>query len=416
MPPPDSGGTEPTVELVSDGDLPPRPLRVLCASRTARRTGSAVSLSLFMHGTDRSRVVPIGAFAKRGPVTSELAAAGIPVHILSWGRLGQLGWIIEAVRVLRREKVDVVYLNSAVEFCRAVGIAAKLLRIPMFWYIRENPDGPRVRRLHRWIRWLPQRVVAVSRAVEEGLVWRDDTLCIENGVDPGEFHPEGGRSEFRTRWSIPDHAFVFATVGGVVPEKGTDLFVRAGARVGREAADSHFLIVGDGPRTFEAELKQFIAAHPPLRRQVTMTGRIDDVHRAMAAADVVVVPSVWESFPRVVLEAMASGRPVIASAVGGIPGIVDEGATGWLVPPGDEDALVARMSECMGDPSGLAAFGLTARQRVIREFSLERHVQRVEGVVIELWRGTKTPVRTARRRRGRGRTPVVPPSGSRSGR
>jgi glycosyltransferase involved in cell wall biosynthesis len=108
---------------------------------------------------------------------------------------------------------------------------------------------------------------------------------------------------------------------------------------------------------------------------MVLTGRLDDIPQVMAAIDVLVMPSLWEGFPRSLIEAMACGRAAIASDVGEIPYILEGGASGRLIPRGDLPALIQAMEDLGARKDSLPELGMRARERVMAEFTLERHVK-----------------------------------------
>ncbi|MCI0355699.1 MAG: glycosyltransferase family 4 protein [Acidobacteria bacterium] len=195
-----------------------------------------------------------------------------------------------------------------------------------------------------------------------------------NGVNVSRFsgEPSAFRREIRSDLGLaPDSALVM-TVAALIPQKGMDDFLRAAAQVLAHRPDVAFVIVGDGPEdgTLRTQAEQLgIAA------KVRFTGLRSDVHRLMPAADVIVVPSVWqEPAGLVVLEAMAAARPVVATRVGGIPEYLEEGASGILVEPRMPRQIAGAVLGLLDSPETAAAMGATGRRRVQQLFALERWV------------------------------------------
>jgi glycosyltransferase involved in cell wall biosynthesis len=147
--------------------------------------------------------------------------------------------------------------------------------------------------------------------------------------------------------------------------------------------DVHARLIGHEELSTVAEL-QAAAAERGVDHLVTFEGFRADVAQVMADLDVFVLPSLWEGFGLVLLEAMAAGRPVVASAVGPIPEIVVDGVTGLLVPPGDPAALAEAVIKLLRDPELAAAFGRAGRARAERELRLDTMVERTEALYDEL--------------------------------
>jgi glycosyltransferase involved in cell wall biosynthesis len=168
-----------------------------------------------------------------------------------------------------------------------------------------------------------------------------------------------------------------AVVGRLIPIKGHEVLLRAVARARDRIPGLTLEVAGDGE--LEPELRAS-AAGLGLGDAVTFLGRVAPADPVLERAEVVLVPSFGEGFGMVALEAMERGRPVIASAVGGLPEIVDDGRTGLLVPPGDVEALADAIAELASDPGRVAAMGAAGRARALTEFSQERCTERIEAL------------------------------------
>ena len=270
---------------------------VLYAAHTAALKGSAVSLGQLILGLDRGRFEPAVVFSKPGYWVHHLGERGVPCHVLR-GR-GFWGWrlVSEAKAVMDRAGVDLVHLNSAVPFCKYVGIAARLRRIPVIWHIREDPGSRRVRRLKKWVRVLADRVFVVSSELErffDGF----PVVKVFNGVDVDRFRPDLKGDGFRERFHIPAEAFVFGIVGTIEERKGTLAFLRAAEEVARSAPDARFAVIGDGMAEDVETVRRYLSERARLASRVVLTGRLEEIHRVLAELDVLVMPSLWEGFPR----------------------------------------------------------------------------------------------------------------------
>jgi glycosyltransferase involved in cell wall biosynthesis len=164
-------------------------------------------------------------------------------------------------------------------------------------------------------------------------------------------------------------------VGRLVPVKGIETLLRAFDNARRERPDLTLDIVGDGPLRQELEA---LAADLGLGSSVRFLGRVENARHEMERAAAVVVPSLGEGFGMVALEASERGRPVIATSVGGLPEIVEDGRTGVLVPRGDVAALAAALVALVDDPARAEAYGRAARERALAEFSLARCADRTD--------------------------------------
>ncbi|HMG54010.1 MAG TPA: glycosyltransferase, partial [Kofleriaceae bacterium] len=193
-------------------------------------------------------------------------------------------------------------------------------------------------------------------------------LVIPNGIELGRFHPmPDGRDRIRRELAIAPGAWVIGTVGRVAVEKNHALLVKAVAPL--LGPETHLVIAGDGQLL--PALTELVGSLG-VARYVHLLGARRDVPEILNALDTFVLSSDTEGLPLVVPEAMATALPVISTAVGGVPGVLDEGQTGFLVAAGDEQALRDRAAALRADPAASRAMGERARAAAVARFSAER--------------------------------------------
>lgn len=226
-------------------------------------------------------------------------------------------------------------------------------------------------------------VIAVSRTVADSVhrwyrVPRARIAVVPNAIDPRVFQPvPERRAALRATWDVSDADPVLLTVGILSDQKGVDVAIEALARLHARGRRARLVVVGDGP--FRPALERLARARE-VTGAVTFAGALanDDTAAYYGAADVFLFPTLRvEAFGVVTIEAMAAERPVIVSRIGATPEIVDEGVTGFLVPPGDVDALAARIVLLADDPARARAMGQRGRARVLAEWTREAHVRRI---------------------------------------
>ena len=254
-----------------------------------------------------------------------------------------------------RQRVDVVLGSWAYPDGFAAVVLAELLGVPAVVKLHGSDMNvvARLRGPRRRLEWaLPRaaRVVAVSRPLAEQArslgVSPERIDVVRNGIDRATFRPRD-RSEARRELGLADDRRIVLYVGHVIPSKGALDLVRAYASGGPRLKSSRLVMIGDGSateecRTLASELgvdASFVGARPH-----------EEIATWLAACDVLALPSWNEGMPNVVLEALASGRPVVASRVGGIPDVVDSDAAGLLVPPRDPTALGGALEGVLGEP------------------------------------------------------------------
>ena len=195
---------------------------------------------------------------------------------------------------------------------------------------------------------------------------------VGEGVDLGEFHPGVDGSVFRKEFGIAEEAIVFGLVSMIRGEKGYNHFVNAAAKVLEKYPSARFVIAGDGEiGRVEKLRKKILEMFPQQPSPVMLVGYREDVPKVMAAIDVLVLPSKQEAQSLVIPQAFATGKPVIASNVGGIPENVRDGVNGFLVSPGDEKGLAAAMEQLAASPDLRKRFGAAGLELARRELSFD---------------------------------------------
>jgi sugar transferase (PEP-CTERM/EpsH1 system associated) len=223
---------------------------------------------------------------------------------------------------------------------------------------------------------LADQIICVSEQVADFVVQRvgvprEKTVVIPNGVELEDFNDLPTSEEARSVLDLPPDKALVGTVTRLNEVKRVDVLLEASARL----EGAHTVIVGDGPERTRLEA---MAHRLGLAPRVHFVGQQLDVRPWLAALDVFLLPSDWEGMSNALLEAMAAGLPVVATAVGGTPEVVVEGATGFLVPPGDPAALAEVTTRLLGDSDLRSAMGEAGRARAERHFSIAETVRRTE--------------------------------------
>jgi glycosyltransferase involved in cell wall biosynthesis len=282
----------------------------------------------------RTLFIPRGAFSTWGP----LYAASIAPALAAY-----------------RNKVDVVLGSWAYPDGFAAVIAAKLLGVPCVVKLHGSDINiiaklPGARRMLAWALKRAERIVAVSRPLADEVILLgcapDRVKVVMNGVDAALFRPRD-RDAARKQLGLPANGPLAVYVGNLKPEKGVLDLGHAWARVLRDVPDATLLVVGDGP--LRGELEHVTNVHGERVRLIERQP-LERVPTYMAAADILVLPSHSEGTPNVVVEALASGRRIVATAVGGVPDLITSSTLGALVAPGQPDALGAAIATALRSP------------------------------------------------------------------
>lgn len=372
------------------------------ASGSVRRSKILLVLTTTLGGTglhayhlakdlNRSKFDVALAYGPGQPLDRDIEQLGVPVHHLSMVRslspFTNLRGLIRLYRLMRREEFDLVCSQCSIAGCLA-RVAAKMAGVPVSIFIIQlyashDYVRPVKRRLYLWIErvmdWLTDHYVAVSSAMkEEGLrkriVPQEKVSVIYNAIDLRSYDPASVR-DARRSLGIDPGCRVVGTISRLERQKGIPYLLQAIALVRETVPDVRVLIVGDGPLRMQMEE---LAHEIGVAQNAIFTGWRRDTADLLACMDVFCLCSLWESFGFVLVEAMAMKRPVVATRVGGIPEVVEDGQTGFLVSPEDPDALAEKVHKLLRDPALALRFGEAGRKRVEEHFSVGRMVAKYE--------------------------------------
>ncbi len=358
-----------------------RPLRVVQVVRSLRTGGQEMLLTRLVERLDPSRfaiavLVLQGHDEAGGALWKRIAARGIEVRGLFAPPAGfSPRLVVDLARALRALRADVVHAHNFQPLLYT-GLASRLTPGVAIVATAHGYRTWGTFRFDRALRWLlPRHVVAaVSPELATALAARGyESEVVLNGVDVDGLAPTADRAPFRAALGLDREAWVIGTVGRLAPEKDHATLLRAMRRVVDVEPNARLLIAGDGP--LRRELEE-LARTLDLGDRVRFLGERSDVHGLLSALDVFCLSSRTEGTSLSLLEAMAGEVPVVATAVGGTPSVVDGGAAAKLVAANDPEALAAALLEVGRDrdaASGRAALG---RRIVVSRFALRKMVDR----------------------------------------
>lgn len=367
------------------------PLRVMFLITSMPVGGAEVLLVNLIRGLDRERFVPLLCCMKDlGPLGEEMAAEVPAFHdiirnkydITVAGRLAQL---------FRQERIDALVTVGAGDKMFWGRIAAHLARVPVVVSAIHStgwPDGIGLLNRLPWLTRWTDAFIGVAQAHGEHLTHVErfpahKVRVIPNGVDTHRFTPERKGTGVRRELGLDPAAPVVGIVAALRPEKDHELFLRAAARVRADQPAARFLIVGEGP---ERPRLEALCVQLGLKEAVLFLGNRSDIPDLLAACDVFALTSKMEANPVSILEAMATGKPVVAPRVGSIAESVIEGETGFLTTAGDEVQAARAISQLLTDRQLAGDMGRAGRAAVDARWSLRRMVEGYEGLITEIYR------------------------------
>ena len=351
-----------------------------------------------------------------GPLRNEIEAMGIPVEVLP-GRhhsflslpkfLKEMADIRkELIRLLQKYQIDVIQTHLLRSLDFLVGsLKFSDPNLLVFWTVHNYQFELRADQLpgQRWLlrpknylhntlyRMASRRIngfIAVSDEVERAILQtmrvnksRVTTIC--NGVDVRRYQQKFDRNAIRTNIGLKETDRVMIVVGTLKEQKGHRYLVQAAAPLIAQKDNLHILFAGDGPLrdSLQQQVQQL-----GLENNIHFLGNRKDIPDLLAASDYFVLPSLWEGLPMALIEAMASGIPVLATCVSGSQQVVASGETGVLVPPGDVDQLRQAMSEMIANPEHAKQMGQAGSAHVEALFGAGKQADEHLALYLKEWR------------------------------
>jgi glycosyltransferase involved in cell wall biosynthesis len=386
----------------------PMALNVLYIHSSADLYGSDKSLLRLLRHRDPAKISPVVCLPYRGPLVEEIEMLGITVHILEMGvvrrrsldPVGVAELLVNTVtgargiyRIIKDEEIDIVHTNTSAVFSGA--IAARIARVPHVWHVREIYQLGAVpgKVYAALIDWLSMRIICVSNAVKDHLAsyrmkCARKTAVVHNGIAVPECGTEGGPALFLAHRGIPAGNMYIGAVGRINRVKGHEVFVEIASRVKERYPRACFLIAGDvfslkGDRR-EARRAEALRKHIQrlgLERDVFLLGYVKNIEEIYGVLDVYLFTSVLpDSFPTTVLEAMASGVPVVASDIGGVRDIITDGENGLLVPAGDVAGFAGAIEKIVTDDALRRRLVQRGKETCRERFTVEKNIREIERI------------------------------------
>ena len=366
---------------------------ILYVANSAEIGGGNRSLLTLWDGLASRGVNPIVVSPAVGPLVRECQGLGITCHIIndpgpswqqpvdSWSRMTRWRGLIEEYRV------SLIHTNGS-SGARAVGWASWTLGLPLVCHCRFPEKRAFVKWNYRFVK-KPDVMIFNSQGLhrEMGPVYADvcprtRQLVVSNAVDLDRFRP---------RPKSPGDPLRVGIVANLLRVKGhVDFGEMARALIDRGWDSAEFWVIGGELEPgYQVELQQ-LAASLKVSGRVRFLGFRDDIEELISALDVLVCASHVEPFGRCLIEAMACERPLVATMVGGIPEVVEDGVSGFLVPPGDPRSLADAVERLLRDDHLRRKMGCSGRKRVEQLFSKEAHANRIYEIYRELIDQTET--------------------------
>lgn len=363
-----------------------RPLRVMHIVDRLQPGGMELGVVKLVNGLDPGAVAS-SICSTRPTAIRHVVASDIPVHELRRREGNDPKFVWQLLQLFRRERPDIVHTHAWGTLLEGLS-AARVARVPVVIHgehgtLQLKPLQVRAQRF-AWGR--VDRVLSVSSRLAERMAAATGfplgrIQVIRNGVDLSRFQ-EVDRGQARAALGLEPGTLAVGTAGRLVPVKDQARLLEATAALAAQGVAATTFFAGDGPLRQELEAR---ATALGLGGRVRFLGHRADLEQVYAALDIFVLCSVSEGLSNTILEAMASGRAVVATRVGGADELVIDGSTGILVRPSDPEALAAAIGELAGNQGRRHRFEHAARERAESAFGLRRMLTDYSGMYRETW-------------------------------
>jgi len=328
------------------------------------------------------------------PIASELERLELPVDLIPIPNLRQPFNLVHILRYLRLHRPQL--LHTQLEFADILGtLAAKILGIPSVSTVHTLDVFPEKK--SAWgrmkLRWFLlgkfcDRVIAVSEKtrlhyLQSGGLPSDKVITLYNGVDISRFKIMDATqtAKLKQELHLPLNSKIIITVAVLREPKGIQFMIRALPAILEQCPDVHYLIVGDGEHG--AALTDLVTALA-IKNHVTFAGHRTDIPDLLACCDIFVLPTLKDALPTVLIEALAAERPIVASNVGGVPEIIENGVNGLLVSPGDPSKLTEACLKLLKDNELSRQIVLAGSKTVRQRFNIGSQIEQLSKLYEEL--------------------------------
>ncbi len=374
------------------------PLRVMFVTCSMPVGGAETLLVQLMRGLDRNRFEPeLCCLKSLGPLGEQIACEA-PAHSWLWKHKLDPTILFRLENLFRRQKIDAVITVGAGDKMFWGRLAAHRAGVPVIASALHSTGWPdQVERLNRWLNSITDAFIGVAESHGRYLVETEGfpaekVHVAPNGVDTRRFRfLPASRAKLRAELGIAADAPVCGVVAAQRPEKNLHLFLESAARVNKQLPQARFILVGDGP---ERESLEVQTRKLGMRNEVFFLGTRKDIPQLLSTIDLFGLTSDNEASPVSILEAMCCGRPVVATNVGSIAESVQHGFSGYLVEPGDVDAMSKAWLTILADQRRGRQMGRVGREAVVKHASLDRMLHSYEDLITDIYQSkceTKSP-------------------------
>lgn len=368
--------------------------RLLLVNHALGFGGSPISMLELAIGLRERGHEVITAGGGDGPMRERYEAHGFEVHVLPRRGPASLGLVLDFYRLVRRERIEVIHLNTLTSYFKYPAWAGRLAGVPVVWWSREDTSAKRCQRLVPSIRRLASHLVTVSKEQTlhlQGVLAAERMHVFYKGIHPERSKTELAHDDFPSdpAWQRP----LVGYMGALETRKGFHDLVDAIARLRDRGIEPTVLVVGNDPSASQAYLQQVQQQieRLSLDAQFVFLGSLMNARRLYHHVDLFVLPTHWDCCARVLLEAMEARCPIVTTDAGGTPEMLVDGESALLVPAGDPERLGDAIGRALADPGAARERAELAHRIFLDRFLFEYHLDEVDTLYRRIAAGRGRP-------------------------
>ena len=368
--------------------MPMKPFNILyLSSYGSLKGGGQESLFHLVTNLDKTAFRPYVCLPTEGSLTKKLRLHDIEVTVIGLPGIinlkvqKNLKAFYSLLKLSTEYKIDLIHTDSPRNTFYA-GLVATIKRVPLVWHVRaSNRD-----RYDRLLYYLSSKLILVANSLRSRFDWVEKShkfVTIYNGINLSEFQGKKSVGSLRQEFRIGTMSIVIAVIGRIERLKGQKYLIEACGRLRNRLKDFRILLVGEIlDMTYRKECEDRAAEFGILDR-IIFAGHQDRVSQILNETDIFVLPSLFEAFPRSIIEAMGVGKPVVVTDVGGCPEAVEDFVSGFIVPAKNSKALADRIYMLAMDNKLRLKVGKAARARAEKMFGIQQNVNQTEHVYVK---------------------------------
>ncbi|WP_033915714.1 glycosyltransferase family 4 protein [Campylobacter sputorum] len=361
---------------------------ILIISHGAALGGSPISALNIARFIDKTLFEPIFVFGEDGKIVDIAKKEGYKTYVIKKRGFLSIPVILDFLKILKKEKIDLIHLNTLTSYYKYPAISAKILKLPVVWFVRENPEEKRCVKLKRYLNILSDKIVTVSYDTANHIYYAnsDKLMTIHNGIDLDNFNNDVNINKAYKKLNLNPKFQYISTIASLEKRKGILEIIDAFNLIKNDFTNLKLLIVGKDrtqSQKYLKEIKQKIQ-ELNLSNKIILLGESIFIKEIMQISSVFLLFSYWEGLSRVLLEAMACSKAIVCTDRGGNKEQVINDFNGYAILNKDINAFALGIKSILNDKDKLIKFGQNSRRLSEEKFDIKNTTKHIEKLYLDV--------------------------------